>query len=49
MCIRDRLYLKDNDRVKITLKDNEHSLEGTYVNSKGNTRSVKYTKTADKQ
>ena len=43
------LYLKDNDRVKITLKDNEHSLEGTYVNSKGNTRSVKYTKTADKQ
>lgn len=43
------LYLATNDKITLTLTDNVYSddvrtLEGTYVNSKGNTRRVLYKK-----
>ena len=43
------LYLDTNDKITLTLTDNVYSddvrtLEGTYVNSKGNTRRVLYKK-----
>lgn len=45
-----KLYLDTNDKITLTLKENVYSddvrtLEGTYVNSKGNTRRVHYKKT----
>lgn len=45
------LYLDTNDKITLTLTDNVYSddvrtLEGTYVNSKGNTRRVHYKKTS---
>ena len=44
-----KLYLDTNDKITLTLKENVYSdesttLEGTYVNSKGNTRRVLYKK-----
>lgn len=46
------LYLEGNDKIKLTLKDNvsadgTRSLEGTYINSKGNSRKVNYTETKE--